>query len=183
MFSANYLHTRLCHFTFTIVIRSLWYRVFAKENNLVEVLIDLTSLVFTVYTIGSEWLRISTIGNVSWLFGIYQNAFYLLKYKLSRSIFCFRSSTRLLGRKFILFGLKKVQLGSMTLLFSSFLFIISKFYISTIIVKIQLNDNKFKNINLLFTTGNVSWLFGIYQNAFYLLKYKLSRSIFSFLYM
>ena len=40
----------------------------------------------------------------------------------------------------------------MTLLFSSFLFIISKFYISTIIVKIQLNDNKFKNINLLFTT-------------------------------
>jgi hypothetical protein len=43
-----------------------------------------------------------------------------------------------------LFGLKKVQLGSMTLLFSSFLFIISKFYISTIIVKIQLNDNKLK---------------------------------------
>jgi hypothetical protein len=40
----------------------------------------------------------------------------------------------------------------MTLLFSSFLFIISKFYISTIIVKIQLNDNKLKNINLLFTT-------------------------------
>jgi hypothetical protein len=40
----------------------------------------------------------------------------------------------------------------MTLLFSSFLFIISKFYISTITVKIQLNDNKFKNINLLFTT-------------------------------
>jgi hypothetical protein len=40
----------------------------------------------------------------------------------------------------------------MTLLFSSFLFIISKFYISTLIVKIQLNDNKFKNINLLFTT-------------------------------
>ena len=40
----------------------------------------------------------------------------------------------------------------MILLFSSFLFIISKFYISTIIVKIQLNDNKFKNINLLFTT-------------------------------
>jgi hypothetical protein len=31
-------------------------------------------------------------------------------------------------------------------------FIISKFYISTIIVKIQLNDSKFKNINLLFTT-------------------------------
>ena len=59
---------------------------------------------------------------------------------------------RLLGRKFILLGLKKVQLGSMTLLFSSFLIIISKFYISTIIVKIQLNDNKFKNINLLFTT-------------------------------
>jgi hypothetical protein len=58
----------------------------------------------------------------------------------------------LLGRKFILFGLKKVQLGAMTLLFSSFLFIISKFYISTIIVKIQMNDNKFKNINLLFTT-------------------------------
>jgi hypothetical protein len=47
---------------------------------------------------------------------------------------------------------KKVQLGSITLLFSSFLFIISKFYISTLIVKIQLNDNKFKNINLLFTT-------------------------------
>ena len=40
----------------------------------------------------------------------------------------------------------------MTLLFSSFLFIISKFYISTIIVKIQLNDIEFKNINLLFTT-------------------------------
>jgi hypothetical protein len=59
---------------------------------------------------------------------------------------------RLLGRKFILLGLKKVQLGSMTLLFSSFLFIISKFYISTIIVKIQLNDKKIKNINLLFTT-------------------------------
>jgi hypothetical protein len=33
----------------------------------------------------------------------------------------------------------------MTLLFSSFLFIISKFYISTIIVKIQLNDTTFKN--------------------------------------
>jgi hypothetical protein len=72
----------------------------------------------------------------------------------------FRSSTRLFGRKFILFGLKKiilfglkkVQLGSMTLLFSYFLFLISKFYISTIIVKIQLNDNKFENINLLFTT-------------------------------
>jgi hypothetical protein len=47
---------------------------------------------------------------------------------------------------------KKLQLGSMTLLFSSFLFIISKFYISTIIVQIQLNDNKFRNINLLFTT-------------------------------
>jgi hypothetical protein len=31
-------------------------------------------------------------------------------------------------------------------------YFISKFYISTIIVKIQLNDNKFKNINLLFTT-------------------------------
>ena len=61
-------------------------------------------------------------------------------------------SDRVLGRKFILFGLKKVQLGAMTLLFSSCLFIISKFYISTIIVKIQLNDNKFKNINLLFTT-------------------------------
>jgi hypothetical protein len=57
-----------------------------------------------------------------------------------------------LSRQFILFGLKKVQLGSMILLFSSFLFIISKFYISTIIVKIQLNDSKFKNINLLFTT-------------------------------
>jgi hypothetical protein len=64
----------------------------------------------------------------------------------------FRSSTRLFGRKFILFGLKKVQLGSMTLLFSYFLFLISKFYISTIIVKIQLNDNTFENINLLFTT-------------------------------
>ena len=61
-------------------------------------------------------------------------------------------SDRVLGRIFILFGLQKVQLGSMTLLFSSFLFIISKFYISTLIVKIQLNDNKFKNINLLFTT-------------------------------
>ena len=61
-------------------------------------------------------------------------------------------SDRVLGRKFILFGLKKVQLGSMTLQFSYFLFIISKFYISTIFVKIQLNDNKFKNINLLFTT-------------------------------
>ena len=59
---------------------------------------------------------------------------------------------RLLDRKFILFGLEKVQLGSMTLLFFSFLFTISKFYISTIIVKIQFNDNKFKNINLLFTT-------------------------------
>jgi hypothetical protein len=35
-------------------------------------------------------------------------------------------------------------------LISSFLFIISKLYISTITVKIQLNDNKFKNINLLF---------------------------------
>jgi hypothetical protein len=34
----------------------------------------------------------------------------------------------------------------MTLLFSSFLFIISTFYMSTIIVKIQLNDSKFKNI-------------------------------------
>ena len=63
-----------------------------------------------------------------------------------------KSYNRLLGRTFILFGLKKVQLGSMTLLFSSFLFIISKVYISTIIVKIQLNDNKYKNINLLFTT-------------------------------
>ena len=66
----------------------------------------------------------------------------LKPYNVTRS--GFRSSTRLLGRKFILFGLKKVQLGSMALLFSSFLFIISKFYISTIIVKIQLNDNKFK---------------------------------------
>jgi hypothetical protein len=43
-------------------------------------------------------------------------------------IYGFRSSTRLLCRKFILFGLKKVQLGAMILLFSSFLFIISKFY-------------------------------------------------------
>ena len=30
--STNYLHTRLCHVTFMIVIRSLWYRVFVKEN-------------------------------------------------------------------------------------------------------------------------------------------------------
>jgi hypothetical protein len=30
----DYLHTRLCHVTFMIVIRSLWYRVFVKENNL-----------------------------------------------------------------------------------------------------------------------------------------------------
>jgi hypothetical protein len=27
---------RLCHVTFMIVIRSLWYRVFVKENNLVD---------------------------------------------------------------------------------------------------------------------------------------------------
>jgi hypothetical protein len=71
----------------------------------------------------------------------------------------FSLAKTLLGRKFILFGLEKVQLGSMTLLFSSFLFIISKFYNSTIIVKIQLNDNKLKNINLLFTTqGKIIWL-------------------------
>jgi hypothetical protein len=47
--------------------------------------------------------------------------------KLFRIRSGFRSSTRLLGRKFILFGLKNVQLGSMTLLFSSFLFIIMLF--------------------------------------------------------
>ena len=29
--STNYLYTMLCHVTFMIVIRSLWYRVFAKE--------------------------------------------------------------------------------------------------------------------------------------------------------
>jgi hypothetical protein len=34
--STNYLHTRLCHVTFMIVIRSLRYRAFAKENNLVD---------------------------------------------------------------------------------------------------------------------------------------------------
>jgi hypothetical protein len=31
-----YLHTRLCHVTFMNVIRSLWYRVFVKENNLID---------------------------------------------------------------------------------------------------------------------------------------------------
>ena len=49
----------------------------------------------------------------------------------------------------------------MILLFSSFLFIISKFYISTIIVKIQLNDNKFKNINLLFTTQYILFTYQV----------------------
>jgi hypothetical protein len=48
-----------------------------------------------------------------------------------------RNRLSLLGRKFYCVRLKKVQLGSMTLLFSSFLFMISKFYISTLIVKIQ----------------------------------------------
>ena len=46
-------------------------------------------------------------------------------------------------------------------LFSSFLFIISKFYISTIIVKIQLNDNKFKNINLLFITHYILFTYQV----------------------
>jgi hypothetical protein len=34
--STNYLHTRLCHVTFMVVIRSLWYRVFVKENTLID---------------------------------------------------------------------------------------------------------------------------------------------------
>ena len=67
-------------------------------------------------------------------------------------------SDRLLGRQFILFGLEKVQLGSMTLLFSSFLFIISKFYISTIIVKIQLYIYKFiiyNTVQIIYIPGYV----------------------------
>ena len=33
---SNLVAIRLCHVTFMIAMRSLWYRVFAKENNLVD---------------------------------------------------------------------------------------------------------------------------------------------------
>jgi hypothetical protein len=109
----------------------LWYRVFAngvldrKPDRVTgyKVLIDLTSLIFT--------------NNIKGKVAV------LKKYK------SFRFEN--IWIQHILNSSEKVQLGSMPLLFSSFLFIISKFYISTIIVKIQLNDKKIKNINLLFT--------------------------------
>ena len=144
--------------TQTVVPTQYVYKVCICNTAIVQAMVILLGLinrhVFIFWTKRYKQYSISQskIINVNWKKQSLHNSHKQVKYCWKWG---FRSSTRLLGRQFILFGLEKVQLGSMTLLFSSFLsfhYFKVLYFNYTVIVKIQLNDNKFKNINLLFTT-------------------------------